>query len=381
MSLGRNAEGEYVEKSDTIRGTKQDAIELLTRWNVEYYDKTIVATTHQTVAELYKDWIKMVKIYKAANTYRFYKEKWERFILNAIGHYVYTEVPFKVMQEVLTNNINEDKQIKNAMSAFFTWLVAQKKLKENPCHGLLVLERSYEKTEDDVWTFDEVQKIYEHLDFKYLYDIFIVLGVECGMRPQEILGLKWDKVFAKYISIESAVKDRKPGKFVIGSTKTKSSRRYWPLTPYVRYCLGLHRLNQLGRMGKNKNYVDNNIVVADKNGNVPDLSYIGKYMKKLAKKAGVKHIPPKNLRATWASLMNDLNVPLTIIQQGAGHEVGSTVTTKHYISIYLESLRGAAMSLHDKLHGEDQESSFGQIRPNDHRFSVSLNNSDMETMS
>ncbi|MGI6532618.1 MAG: hypothetical protein ACOX29_09345 [Bacillota bacterium] len=42
LSLGRNPEGKYDIKRETIRGTKQDAIELLTRWNVEYLDNTII---------------------------------------------------------------------------------------------------------------------------------------------------------------------------------------------------------------------------------------------------------------------------------------------------------------------------------------------------
>ena len=75
---------------------------------------------------------------QAGDTARFYEEKWRRFILDAIGHYVYYEVPISVLQKILLDNPNEDKQIKNAMSAFFGWLVSQKLLKENPCSGLLI---------------------------------------------------------------------------------------------------------------------------------------------------------------------------------------------------------------------------------------------------
>lgn len=33
LPLGRNAKGEYENKRETIRGTEQDALNLLTRWN------------------------------------------------------------------------------------------------------------------------------------------------------------------------------------------------------------------------------------------------------------------------------------------------------------------------------------------------------------
>ncbi|MGB4425756.1 MAG: site-specific integrase [Limnochordia bacterium] len=350
LTIGRGPDGKYIEKTATVRGRKQDAIDLLTRWNVELLDNTIVATTHQTIAEKYREWIALVRTYKQPNTARFYEEKWRRFILDAIGHYVYYEVPISVLQMILLDNPNEDKQIKNAMSAFFGWLVSQKLLKENPCSGLLIKPRDTEKTEEDVWNLHEVKRVYSKLTFKNLYDIFIVLGVECGMRPQEILGLMWDKVYDDYISVERAVKLRKPNEFILGATKTRSSRRYWPLTPYVQHALMFHRMNQQERILTNRNYIDNNLVVADKNGNVPCLRYIRRYMKHVAAEAGVKPIPPKNLRATWASLMNLLNVPLPIIQQGAGHEIGSSVTQQHYIAVFFEGLRNAAMALHYRLH-------------------------------
>jgi integrase len=350
LSLGRNTEGKYDVKRETIRGTKQDAIELLTRWNVEYLDNTIIPSNHQTVAELYKEWIKEVVIYLEPNTHRFYKEKWESFILGPIGHKKLSDVTLANLQRILRDNITQDKQIKNAMSPFFSWCVKHKKIKENPCFSLRTKSKPKEKTEDDVWDFDEVRKIYETLTFENLYDIFIVLGVECSMRPQEILGLKWDKVFDDYIAIERAVKKREPSEFILGPTKTNTSKRYWPLTPFVKDCLEKHRKNQLERIKKNKTYVNNNLVVADKNGNVPCLRYIGRYIKRKAAEAGVSVIPPKNLRTTHISLMNALGVPLPTIQQGAGHEVGSAVTAQHYIRTYQESLRGTAMILHERLH-------------------------------
>lgn len=36
LSLGRNADGGYDNKRETVRGTEQDAIDTLIRWNVQY---------------------------------------------------------------------------------------------------------------------------------------------------------------------------------------------------------------------------------------------------------------------------------------------------------------------------------------------------------
>jgi len=53
LSIGRNAEGEYEVKRETIRGREQDAIDLLTRWNVQYLDHQITTTNYETVRQAY----------------------------------------------------------------------------------------------------------------------------------------------------------------------------------------------------------------------------------------------------------------------------------------------------------------------------------------
>jgi len=352
LSLGRNAAGKYDVKRETVRGSERDAIDLLTRWNVEYLDNVILPSNHQTVKQLYQEWIGEVETYLQHNTHRFYKEKWDVYILGKIGHKKLTDVTLSDLQKILKENLSQDAQIKNAMSPFFSWCVAHKKIKENPCFNLKIKTKDKEKTEDDVWNFDEVKKIYASLTFQNLYDIFIVLGVELGLRPQEILGLKWDKVFDDYIAIERAVKKREPEEFELGPTKNNTSKRYLPTTPFIKEKLDLHRKNQQKRISKDKNYANNNLVVADKAGKVPCIRYIGRYIKRKALEAGASVIPPKNLRTTHISLMNALGVPLPTIQQGAGHELGSAVTSQHYIRTYHESLRGTSMILHDKLHAK-----------------------------
>lgn len=102
--------------------------------------------------------------------------------------------------------------------------------------------------------------MYDSLTFENLYDIFIVLGVELGLRPQEILGLKWDKVFDDYVAIERAVKKREPDEFKLGVTKNRTSRRYLPLTPFLEEKLKLHREIQKQRIKKTRHYVDNNFL-------------------------------------------------------------------------------------------------------------------------
>ena len=352
LSLGRNAEGKYDIKRETVRGTKQDAIELLTRWNVEYLDNTIQATNHQTVEQAYEEWIAFIKEYRTPNTHRFYSERFETDILPFIGHRRLKDVTLQELQRSLARYPTKDRHNKRALSAFYGWCVKNKKVQSNICTNLEVKSTPKEQTEDDVWSTEEVRRGYDQLTFENLYDIFIVLGVECGLRPQEILALTWDDITDEHIAIEEAVKERTPTDFQIDGTKSGRSR-YLILTPFVTEKLSVHRLKQEERINNRADYnIENNLVVADGKGHVPNLTYIRKYMHVIADRVNVPRIPPKNLRTTHLSLMSDFGIPLSTIQKQASHSHYSPVTKKHYIRNYTESLHHAAMVFHEQLHGK-----------------------------
>lgn len=101
LSLGRNAEGKYDIKRETIRGTEQDAIDLLTRWNVEYLDNTIIASNHQTVKQAYEEWIEFIREYRKPNTHRFYRERFESDILPMIGHRRLKDIKLSDLQKIM----------------------------------------------------------------------------------------------------------------------------------------------------------------------------------------------------------------------------------------------------------------------------------------
>jgi integrase len=348
LSLGRNAEGKYDIKRETIRGTKQDAIDLLTRWNAEYLDHTIQATKNQTVEQAYKEWIQHIEEYRAPNTHRFYRERFETDLLPELGHKRLQDVSLRDMQAALAKHPSKDKHDKRALSAFMNWCADMEWIARPDLRKLKTKARPQSKREEDVWNFEQVRQIYGALTFDNLYDIFIVLGIECGLRPQEIMALTWDKVQSDHLLVDAAVKERTPTDFKIGPTKTEQSRAV-ATTPYLVEKLTVHRVNQELRIANTRGYKDNNLIVADQFGHVAYLNYLRRYMARVAERAGVPYIPPKNLRSTYISLLTSLGIPLSVIQQAVGHS-SPEVTSKHYIRVYDASLREAARVLHEHLH-------------------------------
>lgn len=348
LSLGRNAEGKYDVKRDTVIGTRQDAIDLLTRWNVEYLDNTIMATNHQTVKDAFNEWIDDVRHYNDPNTYDFYSNMFNWYILPRISNVRLRDVTLKMMQDILKEHPGSDLHIKSALSAFSSWCVSNNKLKENICGRLRTRYRPPEKTEEDIWSLEQVKKVYGVLTYKNLYDIFIVLGVELGLRPQEIMGLTWDRVLDDRVRIDQAVKVRTSKRFELGKTKNKRTRVLY-MTDFLRERLREHRKMQDKRKAVNAIYEDHGLVVADGNGRVPCLTYIGKYMARVANKAGVHPIPPSHLRSTHLSILNGLGIPLGTLQALAGHADPST-TSRHYVTTYSATAKAAISVLHQHLH-------------------------------
>jgi integrase len=350
LPLGRNAQGEYEIKRETIRGREQDAIDLLTRWNVQYLDHHISTTNYETVQQAYDEWIAHVRTYRTPNTHRFYRERFESDLLPELGHKRLKDLALAELQRILTRSGTKDVHNKRALSAFWNWCADMGKCPRLDLRRLETRTRPRRKNEEDVWSFDQVRRVYGVLTFENLYDIFIVLGIECGLRPQEIMALTWDRVHPEYLTIDRAVKERTPKRAHIGTTKTDQERRV-PVTCYLVDKLRLHKTQQEIRAALTAGYNRAaNLVVADAMGNVPDLNYIRKYMREVAERSGVHRIPPKNLRSTYISLMNDLGIPLTLIQRAAGHS-SPEVTSRHYVRVFDASLQAAADAFHKHLHG------------------------------
>lgn len=350
LSLGRNADGRYEIKRETVRGLQQDAIDLLTRWNAQYLDHTIQATNRRTVKQACEEWITHVQAYRTPHTARFYRQRFELDLLPELGCKRLQDLMLSDLQKALAKHPTKDKHNKRALSAFLNWCADMGQCNRFDLRRLKTKARARAKSERDVWSFDQVRKVYSALTFDNLYDIFIVLGVECGLRPQEAMALTWDKIRDNCLVIDAAVKERTPGSFGLGTTKTEQARAV-ATTPYLLMKLTEHKANQELRIINTAGYNRAaNLVVADAMGNVPDINYIRKYIRRVAKRADVHYIPPKNLRSTYISLMNDLGIPLPLIQRAAGHS-SPDVTSKHYIRIFDSSLQEAAALYHERLHG------------------------------
>ena len=346
LSLGKGPDGKYLQKRETIHGTKQDALDLLTRWNAELLDGEVTPTSYRTVQQVYDEWIEFITEYRQPHTLRYYTERFGD-ILPILGTRRIKDVKGKDLQDILRKYPSKDQHNKRALSAFFGWAIKQRLAKDNPCKHLETQSRMKRKEEQQVWSAEQVRKVYASLTFENLYDIFVVFGVECGLRPSETLALTWEKV-GDVITIDSAIKDRNPNSAIVGETKTYRDRIVYP-TAYLVDKLAIHKEKQDDRRLSRYYLSESKLIVADRKGHVPDLRYIRKYLYSMADRIGVPRVSPKDLRSTHISLLHQIGVPVGTIREQAGHS-NLDMINKHYLRVYNASLQEASKALQEKLH-------------------------------
>ena len=332
LSLGRGPDGKYQVKRETIQGTRKQAEEILARWNVEFLDQSLSPTNRQTVNELCDEWLSFLKQYRKPNTVRFYRERMQD-ALPTIGHKRMKDISLQQLQDVLAS-CTADVHLKRTLSAFWGWAEKHGKVPRNICTRLVTHSKPSKLSESDVWSLPQVQQVYAVLDFAKRYDIIVPLGIECGLRLQEILALTWEKLQGQSLLIDQAVIERTSSSHMIGSTKDGEAR-----IVYVSDSL-LDKLTQ-HRKG-------DGLIISDTKGGVPCRRYIRRYLHKIADRAGVPRIPPKNLRSTHVSLMHSLGVPMPTIQEITGHSTDKMIR-QHYLHIYESSIKTAADTLASHL--------------------------------
>ena len=158
-----------------------------------------------------------------------------------------------------------------------------------------------------------------------------VLGLTCGLRPGELLGLKWEDVDLDQgvLRVSRAVR-RVGGTAQLGPTKTASSRRQLRLPAVTGDALRQHRARQLARqdvMGEQG--ADLDLVFPTSRGTLLDPANLRRALATVTEKAGLGRWHPHELRHSAASLLSAAGVPLEEVADVLGH-ASTRVTSATY---------------------------------------------------
>lgn len=158
------------------------------------------------------------------------------------------------------------------------------------------------------------------------YHAAVCIGLGCGLRPSETLGLTWDKWDESMgtLSIERQILWLPGTEAQLAQLKTKSSRRTVTLPAFATAALVLHRAAQdaerAARLAQGKEWENGwGLMFTGLRGQPVRQQGLNAAMNQSLAAAGIEHLTPHKLRHAFASVLVDELVPITDIAHALGH--------------------------------------------------------------
>ena len=201
-------------------------------------------------------------------------------------------------------------------------------------------------------TLPEVRQLLD-LDLTPWWRAFITTAILCGLRPGELLGLRWEDVDFKADVIRvrvclKALPDPETGKrrLVLESLKTEQSKRTLRMPAAVAAVLGALRKQQAAdRLRLGPLYEDHGLVFCSGAGRPRWRSGIEKGFKRICARAGIgADWQLREERHTFVSVLSDSGVSIEDISDAVGH-LNSYVTKTVYRHQIADEITTAAETM------------------------------------
>jgi len=179
-----------------------------------------------------------------------------------------------------------------------------------------------------------------------------IVGLTCGLRPGELLGLRWDDVDLEQgvLRVSRAV-SRIGGTAQLGPTKTASSRRQLRLPLRTQDALRKHRARQLAQQDlMGEHWQDLGLVFPTSRGTLLDPANLRRALRTVTEHAGLGRWHPHELRHSAASLLSAAGIPLEEVADVLGH-ASTRVTSATYRHRTTPTVEAGAGPMDDLLEG------------------------------
>jgi integrase len=205
-------------------------------------------------------------------------------------------------------------------------------------------------------TLDQLRAL-AALDLTPFWRAYLVTAVICGLRPGEMLGLRWEDVDLKdgVLRIRMCLKSL-PGPdgkhmLVLAGPKTDRSRRTMQLPRDAAVVLRALRAQEArDRLRLGTQYTDTGLVFAAEHGGLRCPQDVRKQFGRLCTRAGLgTGWHPHETRHTWVTMLSDAGVDIEDIADAAGH-TNSAVTRNVYRQQLADKLTKAPKAMDAILH-------------------------------
>ena len=310
----------------------------------------------KTFEELYNLWLESYQTTVKESTLNNTKHFFDKHILPSLGKYKFDKISIPQAQKAVNEWAKKVKSYGLFLSyckSVINYGISLELIKVNPFNHVIKPKKKdtdvlkeLEKSDENFFTKDELQKILNYLDEQtrlgnelqrhdnYLNYAIIRLLAFSGLRINEALALQWSDVsFTDYtISITKAM-SRCKGGYKPSTPKTKASIRTISLDGKTMQILKAWRTTHkemLFMNGKRSEYIFSSF-----EGVPRHIRTIEKLLDKTIEAVGVKRITLHGLRHTHASLLFASGVSIKEVQTRLGHSDIET-TMNIYIHVTQE---------------------------------------------
>jgi integrase len=322
--LGKDDGGKRKFHSEAFSGTKSEAERKLRVKLVEIESGNHVNESSETLNEFLDRWLLLRKPAISIRTYDDYSEMLERYVRPAMGYRLISSLTSTDIQTLYTNMIGRRlsnrtvRYTHTILNAALKRALGMGVIKTNPAQSPDIELPKKESKEMRALSPEEVRKFLEVLKGDR-YEAFFILALDSGMRPEEILGLKWEDMDltrgAVIIRRTLCRKRKKPQDMrralYLGIPKTSKSRRTILISQKTTAALISHRPPDSGP--------DDFVFTARGGGPVIAESLIRTHFKPALKRAGLPNIRLYDLRHTMATALLVAGVNPKIVSERLGH--------------------------------------------------------------
>lgn len=181
-------------------------------------------------------------------------------------------------------------------------------------------------------------------------EIVILLAGYCGLRREEIVGLKWENVdLDKRILSITEVRTSAGNKIITKRPKSKTSTRTEHINDDLLDVLKRMRVEYLeNKLFFGSTFEESGLIVTFPNGKPYRPNYVSELVTKFITDNGFPPLHLHELRHTFASIANDLGIPMYNIGRALGH-ASTSVTSKVYTHLIDTDHEGTMTTVGDSI--------------------------------
>jgi integrase len=204
------------------------------------------------------------------------------------------------------------------------------------------------------WTVTEVQRFIAGIERDRLYAPLLLSLM--GLRPAEVVGLRWSDVDLKLATLEMVNTRTMIGNVQVleKDAKTAAGERVLPLPgPVVDALKKFRALQAREKLAAGEGYTDSGYVVVDQLGIPRNTRHLREHAYRLMRELEMRQVRLYDARHSCLSYLAVSGVPDVVLAAWAGH-TNASFTKRKYVTVDVEDMRAAAAAW-DSFHGGDRK--------------------------